>query len=237
VDIAKRLNPRNAVLIVIDVQNDFCHPEGAMSEMGRSVEHAIAAVSELERLISAARKAKVPVIFVRTTHDETTDSEAWLGRYGKWTSGTKTCLTGTWGAEFYRVDPEPEEPVVVKHRYDGFAGTSLDIVLKSLGRRSLLFSGVATNVCVESTLRSALNHYDYHVTLVEDCCAAYGQEEHHATVRTVQSQFGPVLRSDEVIERWIQVDTNIGMRSSAGYVKNVRDAGGDREQRRIRVEE
>lgn len=206
-DIVERLDPQNAAVIVVDVQNDFCHPEGIMAERGRSVESAVAAVSKLERLISAARETGVPVVFIRTTHDENTDSEAWVSRYGgSQRSGPPTCLTDSWGAEFYVVGPKPEEPVITKHRYDGFAGTGLHDVLKELGRRSLLLTGVATNVCVESTLRSALNYHDYYVTLIEDCCAAYSSDEHEATIHTVQSQFGPVLESDKALGIWTRKD-------------------------------
>ena len=216
-NVAERLDPQNAALIVVDVQNDFCHPEGAMAEGGRSVEDAVEAVSRLERLISAAREVEVPVVFVRTTHDEKTDSEAWLGRYGgSQKAGTTTCLTRSWGAELYRVKPEPGEPVITKHRYDGFANTSLDDVLESLGKRSLLFSGVTTNVCVESTLRSALNYHDYYVTLVEDCCAAYSQEEHRAAIYTVRSQFGPVLSSDDVLDQWTRKSKELSVPARAG---------------------
>ncbi len=186
------------------MQNDYCDREGVGGRRGENVEFAIAMAPRLELLIEEARRMKVPVVFVRTEHDETTNSPAWLGRRGKDPHGTspnERCQPGSWGAEFYRVDPLPHEPVVTKHRYSGFAGTNLNLVLRTLGRGSLLFAGVATNACVESTLRDGLFH-DYHVTLVEDCCAASTREAHEGTVRNVRQLFGIVTTSSEIIDRW-----------------------------------
>jgi len=95
----------------------------------------------------------------RTTHDESNDSVVWLNRHaagpGEVTT-QGTCRTGSWGAEFYEVAAEPGETVITKHRYSAFVGTSLDLTLRTIGVESLLFTGVATDVCVESSLRDGL---------------------------------------------------------------------------------
>ncbi|WP_298461606.1 cysteine hydrolase family protein [uncultured Cellulomonas sp.] len=200
-----RFAPGRAALVVVDVQNDFCDPAGACGQRGSDTGAAVAMVPRLERLIDAARAAGLMVVFIQTTHDELTDSPAWLARRGDLEAGAppavSTCYTGSWGAEFYRVRPAPGEPVVVKHRYSAFAGTDLDLVLRTAGITSLLFTGVATNVCVESTLRDGL-FLDYHVTLVEDCAASYEPESHRGTVETVEKYFGVVAGSEEIIGTW-----------------------------------
>jgi ureidoacrylate peracid hydrolase len=116
-------------------------------------------------------------------------------------ASSRVCRAGSWGAQFYEVAPQPGETIVRKSRYSAFADTNLDLVLRATGRQSVLLTGVSTNVCVESTLREALFH-DYHVTLVEDCCASYEQELHDSTVRNVAKYFGYVHTSSDVVAQW-----------------------------------
>ncbi len=201
-----RFDPAIAAVVVVDVQNDFCHPDGVCAQAGNDPSAAIAMVPRLGRLLTSARQAGTPVVWIQTTHDASTDSPVWLARRGGWPGeggapAVRTCQSGSWGAEFYLLAPEPGEAVVVKHRYSAFAGTDLDVVLRTAGRTSLLLTGVATDVCVESTLRDGL-FADYHVTLVEDCCASYHQESHDATVRTVENYFGRVASSAEIAAQW-----------------------------------
>jgi len=203
---AARFDPRRSALIVVDVQNDFCHPEG-VSARRHDVSAAVEMVPRLERLLADARSAGATIVFIQTTHDELVDSVVWNTRGGDVDVAAyePNCYTGTWGADFYRVAPEAGEIVVVKHRYSAFAGTDLDMVLRSAGVESLLITGVATNVCVESTLRDGL-FLDYHVTLVEDCSAAFEQDLHDASVRNVRSGFGAVVTGSELAANWLRLD-------------------------------
>lgn len=196
----ERVSPGRATLVVIDVQNDFCHEAGAYARAGADVAGIQLAVARLEYLVEQARHVDVPVIFVRTEHGPFTDSEAWLHRRPQG-EPSRNCLAGSWGAEFYRLRPQPGEVVITKHRYSAFVGTPLEQVLRSLRRDSLLFGGVATNVCVESSARDALMR-DYHVTLVADCCAAKDAQRHQAAVRNIQENFGWVATSDQVVRAW-----------------------------------
>lgn len=203
-DIPFRYDPARCALLLIDVQNDFCHPDGSMGTAGKDTGAAVAMVPRLQALVAAARAASVPVVFVRTTHDETNDSAAWLNRHASGpgqVSTQLTCRTGSWGAEFYEVAPEPGEPVITKHRYSAFVGTELDLTLRTRGIESLLFTGVATEVCVESTLRDGLAH-EYFVSLVDDCCATYAPELHEGSVRAVANSFGTVVTSGDLVKHW-----------------------------------
>ncbi len=195
-----RVDPATTALVVVDVQNDFCHPHGACAAAGHDVTAAVEMVPRLQRLIAAAKAAGVRIVYIQTTHDASTDSPAWLARNGDQVR-PQNCLTGSWGAEFYLVEPDADDVVVVKHRYSAFAGTNLDLVLRTAGVSALLLAGVATNICVESTLRDGL-FADYHVTLVEDCCAAFSQEAHDWTVRTVDALFGVAAPSEEIAAAW-----------------------------------
>jgi ureidoacrylate peracid hydrolase len=197
--------PHRSALIVVDVQNDFCHLNGAQARTGADMSAITAMVPRLQGFIDEARRAGVRIVFVQTTHDEMTDSPVWLARTQTDVSQSQAsrsmCRSGTWGADFYLVSPERGEPVIVKHRYSAFAGTSLDVVLHAAAADSLLFTGVSTEVCVESSLRDGL-FLDYHVALVEDCCASCWPESHSATVDVVGRAFGLVTTRDRVTKRW-----------------------------------
>jgi ureidoacrylate peracid hydrolase len=113
-----------------------------------------------------------------------------------------TCREGTWGAEFYQgIQPLPSERVVIKHRYSAFIHTDLNTVLKAKNVQSVLVCGVATNVCVETTARDAYM-YDYYVTMIDDCSAAYEAKLHLGTLDNMRRHFGMVASSAEIIETW-----------------------------------
>jgi ureidoacrylate peracid hydrolase len=189
------VSPGRAALLVIDVQNDLCHAEGAYGRLGVPLAAIQQAVERLLAVIEAARDAGVPVIFVKTHHDRWTDSPTWP------VGAPRSCVTGTWGAEFYRLRPAVGDPVVVKRRQSGFYGTDLAVILRTLGRRTVLVSGVATNVCVESTARDAAMR-DYDVVLVEDCAGAASREEHEATCWNVSRHIGHVVGSRRLLSLW-----------------------------------
>lgn len=199
-DLTTRLDPRAAVVVVIDVQNDFCHGAGLQASQGKDVSHLDPVVDRIEVLLKHARSVEVPVLFVRTTHSAGTDTPEWLARHAD-PRREQSCQSDTWGSEFYRLAPEAGDRVVVKHRYSAFTRTLLEETLSSLGRRSLLFCGVTSNTCVETTLRDAVCR-DYLVTMVDDCCGAYSREAHERTVQSVSAGFGAVADSTTIVAAW-----------------------------------
>ena len=200
-DLKERCDPQWACLLVVDVQNDFVSSKGSAAQRGDDVSAAQAMVPRLVRLIEEARRVSLPVIYIKTTHSEWTDTPSWI--YRKFQQKTlSTCREGTWGAEFYEgISPLPSERVVIKHRYSAFINTDLNTVLKAKGIQSVLTTGVATNVCVETTARDAYM-FDYYVTMIEDCAAAYDPRLHDITLENIRHHFGLVASSREIIESW-----------------------------------
>lgn len=197
----ERCDPQWASLLVVDVQNDFVSPQGSAAKRGEDVSAAQAVVPRLVRLIEEARRIALPIIYVKTTHSEWTDSPSWIYRKSQEKALT-TCREGSWGAEFYDgISPRPDERVVIKHRYSAFINTDLNTVLKAKGIESVLVTGVATNVCVETTARDAYM-FDYYVTLVEDCAAAYDARLHENTLENIRRNFGLVASSEEIVRTW-----------------------------------
>jgi ureidoacrylate peracid hydrolase len=192
------LSARACALVVVDVQHDFCHADGSI---GRFMEAAVvdAMCASIDRLHDAARRYRVPAIFLQTVHRFATDSRAWLNRFPA--EELQVCREGTWGAEFHRCVPEPDDIVVVKHRYSGFHGTELQHVLHTLQRRTVVLAGTATNVCVESTARDACM-LDFDVALVDDATCASTDAEHAAALVNVREYFGIVTDTTSIVRAW-----------------------------------
>ena len=193
------MKPQECALVVVDVQNDYCDDQGTFGKLGAQLGAVQAAAERIVHLVEVARRAGVPVVWVKTHHDRSTNSPTWLARRTR--KGLEICATDSWGAEFYRVKPAADEIVVVKHRYSAFVGSKLEVVLRTLARSTLIFCGVTTNVCVESTLRDAFMR-DYDTVLAEDCAAAFTTAEHEGAVHNVRTYFGRVAGSATIEGLW-----------------------------------
>ena len=198
-DLARLIDPAKAVIVVVDVQNDFCRPEGALGKAGAPTADAMAMLPTLARLLDAARANATRIVWLQTIHEDATDSDPWRGR--SLNKSFDICRKGTWGIEFTEVEPHGDEPVVIKHRYSGFVNTRLDSVLRTFKAETLIVTGVSTNVCVESTARHGFM-LDYHIVFVEDCCAAYSADEHAGALYNIRTHFGTVVTADAVIAAW-----------------------------------
>ncbi|MEN2738706.1 isochorismatase family cysteine hydrolase [Microbacterium sp. X-17] len=205
--LAEKVSPEHCAVLVIDMQNDYLHPEGkARQEGGRELGPIAEMIPRQADLLRAARAAGVPVIYVLNTTlpDGASSSDVWLearsrARY----SGTDMCLEGTWGQEVItEVAPEPGDLEVRKYRYSGFVGTDLELVLRSLGRRSVLCVGTSTNVCVEATARDAF-HREFYVTYAADACASWDMTLHDAALKTAETRYATVATVREIEEQWL----------------------------------
>jgi ureidoacrylate peracid hydrolase len=156
VTLAQKVDPSCCALLVIDVQNDFAADGGFFDQVGGDLSATQRErVPALLELIVEARRAGVRVIFVRAIYDPENLSAPMRERNARLKMEQPRCLSGSRGAEFYRVKPEPGEHVVIKHRYSAMVNTELPMLLKRYGIRSLLLTGIATDTCVESAGRDA----------------------------------------------------------------------------------
>ena len=196
------LGAGTSALLVIDIQNDYIHPEGTSGRGGRDTSACIAMMPRLHRLLEVAREKAVPIFFLRNWHGPNTDSVPWMARrVASGGRGGLAGVAGTWGADWYEVEPRPDEVVINKFRYDGFLGTPLEVMLRTRGIETILCCGTATNVCVESTARSG-HMRDFHLVLVDDCSAAFDPRLHEATLENVRRHFGIVASAEEVAAAW-----------------------------------
>lgn len=206
--LAEKVDPRHAAVLLVDVQNDFCAEGGAMHREGRDIGLVQQMIPRLERLVAAARAAGTACIWIRNVYNTGPNhylSEAWLEQARRRRNGAyvdyPVCEPDAWNGDYYRIRPLPDEAVVTKHRYGAFEGTDLDLVLRSRGIRTVIMTGVATNVCVETTARQAFLR-DYYVVFTSDCTASFSQAQHDAALFNIDQFFGQVVSADEVMACW-----------------------------------
>lgn len=190
-------------LVLVDLQNDFCSPDGYYGREGRRLTEIAAAIPRVDALVAAARRADVLVIWVLQTllAEAGSDSSSWLRRRTKGVVPPEWTIDGTWGQQVVApLVPRPDEPVVKKHRSSSFVSTPLDLVLRSNGIEALVIAGTVTQGCVESTVRDA-TFFDYYVTLATDCVATIDPALHEASL-LCQSTRCDFATSEQIIDAW-----------------------------------
>ena len=203
---------RRTAMVVVDMQNGFASKGGMLDIAGVDISGAPAVVQSIGTLLTAARGAGIPVVYLQMgfkpdlSNSGGPESPNWHKELALRLMNCRPELKGrllvegTW--DFAIVDelaPRPGDLVIMKTRYSGFARTNLDAELHARGIRYLLFTGIATNVCVESTLRDAF-FLDYWPILIADAAMAAGTPAmHDATILNVESFFGWTVRSEELL--------------------------------------
>lgn len=205
----EKVKAAHTALLVIDMQNDFCSPGGLVSKDGRDISAAQQLVKRLPFFISTARSAGVLIAFIRclyTTENNFYLSDVWLEQAARKRGGGYTripvCRDGSWEGDYSgEVRPEPGDPVVTKHRYSAFHNTNLDTILRANAIRTLVLTGVVSNVCVETTAREGFVR-DYYIVVPEDGAAAYVPADHAATMSNIDRFFGETTTLKEIGSIW-----------------------------------
>ncbi len=199
------LAPAHTALLVIDMQNDLLHPDGAYARIGEDISLTQGVLPAITALISAARPAGVLVAYTQNTTlpDGRSDSPAWnyFKRYSRPGLAGQYTVDGTWGHELVaELAPRSDEPVVRKHRSDAFIGTDLDLILRSNGVQTVVAAGVVTNGCVESSIRHAA-FLDYYTAVAADACASTSKRMHDLAIELLQARHD-VCNFEDIIRIW-----------------------------------
>jgi ureidoacrylate peracid hydrolase len=199
------LDPQRTALLVIDMQNAFCHPEGTLGVSGVNVEPAQAAIPAVAALVRACRDAGVPVLWSQQVHFAVDAGRA-RKRLPSHTQkrARVSALAGTWDAQLVdELAPLADDPALVftKHRFGCFYESRLEAMLRMLGTEALLVCGVTANACVETTIREAYLR-DYDVVAVTDCIAAV-RPEWEPLAHAVWGQYFGVLATFDEVTSWL----------------------------------
>jgi nicotinamidase-related amidase len=208
------LDLAKTAILVIDMQNDFCHPDGWLSHIGVDVTPARSPIAPLQNLLPQLRNLKIPIIWVnwgcradllnispglRHVYNPTGND---VGLGDPLPKNQAPVLTaGSWAAAVVdELEQKSEDIKVDKYRMSGFWDTPLDSILRNLGRTTLFFAGVNIDQCVMATLQDA-NFLGYDCILVQDCAATTSPEYClKATLYNVNQCFGFVTDSRSIAE-------------------------------------
>jgi len=176
---------RSTAVIVVDMQNDFVRPGGALV-----VADAAGTVPAIQRLLALARREGMAVFYTQDTHDPGDPEFPIWGPH---------VLRGSWGWRIVdELAPHEGERVVQKLRYDGFFGTSLDHELRLRGVQTVIVCGTVANICVLHTAGSAALR-GYQVVLPVDAISAITPFDLHASIRQVSFLYRGIITTSEAI--------------------------------------
>ena len=201
-------------VIIVDMQNDFCHPDGWLASIGVDIAPARKPIQPLATMLPALRKAGMPVIWVNwgTRPDRLNLSPALRHVYDPTgqgrglgdtlpSTGSRILQAGSPSAAIVEELAVAETDIhVAKHRMSGFWDTPLDSILRNLRLDTLLFAGVNLDQCVLHTLADA-NFLGYDTILLEDCAATTNPDFcREATLLNIRQIFGFTVDSTAILE-------------------------------------
>jgi ureidoacrylate peracid hydrolase len=203
------LNVAETAVIVVDMQNAYASRDGYVDLAGFDISGAAAVIGRIGRTLNAARTSGIQVVYLQNGWDPAY-VEAGAPGSPNWHKSNalktmrkrpelqgKLLARGGWDYEIVEsLTPQPGDICVAKTRYSAFFNSQLDSILRSRGIRNLIFVGIATNVCVESTLRDGF-HLEYFGVMLEDATHQLGPDFiKKASAYNIETFFGWVSTVD-----------------------------------------
>src|SRR6266566_6123502 len=214
------IDPAQAAVIVVDMENDFAAKGGMFDRAGVDISGAQKAIAPTEKVLAAARLAGLKIIYLKMGYradlsdlgapdsvNRTRHLKLGVGQKIQAPDGreSRVLIRDTWNTDIVpELQPQPNDIVIYKTRFSGFYQTDLDAKLKKLGIKNLIVTGVTTRICVESTVRDAMFR-DYLCVLLQDCMSEpighdLQRSNHDASLLNAEMLFGWVSDSDQFVK-------------------------------------
>jgi ureidoacrylate peracid hydrolase len=197
------LTAENTALLVVDMQNGFCHDDGSVNQIGLPAARLQTAIEPCRRLIAAARRANIPIIYTRYVYrPDYTDGGIMVHEFFPDLKDGHCLAAGTWDIEVLdELAPVDDDYIIDKNRPSAFLATGIEPILKGLSIRDLVVCGVTTNCCVETTVRDA-SQRDYRTFVVEDAVAEYEDDRNDVALKSMGMLFAALVKTEDVIGVW-----------------------------------
>ena len=196
----------NPALLVVDVQNGFMSKGGSYDLLGMKVSNYQQIIPKLNELISICKKFNVPIFYTQAVRESSgidllTKTHRILPKSREERIKKRPiCVRGTWDAKIVdEVKPTNKDHVVIKRRDSAFQDTETEVWLNSLKVNTLIFCGIDTSICVETSLRDGFNK-GYDVILISDATASANIRHYKTTIEHVKEYYGLVMKVKEIKE-------------------------------------
>src|SRR5215467_3375667 len=192
----------NFGLIVVDIQNGFLSKGGSYDRLGMNIENYQKVVPTIKHLIEFCRNLQIPVFYTEAVR-EPSGIDLLLNIHNilprtreERIEKIPICVRGTWDAQTIdEIKPTEKDHVVVKRRDSAFQDTELRVWLQSIGVNTLVFCGVDTSICVETSIRDAFN-LGYDIILISDATASGTKSHYETTLARVRDYYGLQMSYD-----------------------------------------
>lgn len=194
----------NFGLIVVDIQNGFLSKGGSYDRLGMNIENYQKVVPTIKHLIDFCRNLQIPVFYTEAVR-EPSGIDLLLNIHNilprtreERIEKIPICVRGTWDAQTIdEIKPTEKDHVVIKRRDSAFQDTELRVWLQSIGVNTLMFCGVDTSICVETSIRDAFN-LGYDVILISDATASGSRSHYDTTLERVRDYYGIVTHFQDL---------------------------------------
>jgi ureidoacrylate peracid hydrolase len=188
-------------LIVVDMQNGFVSKGGSYDMIGMNTPNYREIIPKLKDLIEYCRSMGIPIFYTEAVKeasgiDMLTKIHNFLPKSRQERLKVPICIRGTWdGVTMDELKPKEHDPVVIKRRDSAFQDTELRVWLQSEGINLLVFTGIDTSICVETSLREGFN-IGYDVAIISDATASGDKRHYETTLERVRDYYGLVMDSE-----------------------------------------
>ena len=196
----------NPALLVIDVQNGFVSKGGSYDLLGMETSYYREVIPKINNLINLCRNVGIPIFYTQAVRESSgidllTRSHKILPKSREERIKKKPiCVRETWDAEIVNeIKPAEGDHVVIKRRDSAFHDTEIGVWLRSLNIDTLIFCGIDTSICVETSLRDAFN-IGYDVVLISDATASNNKKHYESTLENVKGYYGIVMDMEELFQ-------------------------------------